>query len=228
MPFSVHNSIIWRRAMILLALCIGLAAIASSEGLHQALLHTLTMTEEVINRHPTTGALLFVALAAASAMFTFVSIAIIVPAVVFAWGEPATLGLLWLGWILGGIGTYGVGRYLGRSVVQWLSTDQTLYRFEHRVRRDTPFWLILLLQLALPSEIPGYVLGLARYPFMRYLLALGLAELPYSVATVRLGGSFLQHRSGLVLAIGISVVILSIGTFYILRHVMHSADKPST
>ena len=85
---------------------------------------------------------------------------------------------------------------------------------------EAPFWLVLLLQLALPSEIPGYVLGLARYSFPRYLLALSLAELPYTVATVYLGTAFLERRGAVILAAGLSVALLSVVAFYLLRRVM--------
>lgn len=77
--------------------------------------------------------------------------------------------------------------------------------------------MILLFQLALPSELPGYVLGLTRYRFPLFLLSLGLAELPYAVATVVLGHSFVQRQSGVVLIAGAAVATLSIGTFYALR-----------
>jgi uncharacterized membrane protein YdjX (TVP38/TMEM64 family) len=87
------------------------------------------------------------------------------------------------------------------------------------VQRGAPFWVVLALQLALPSEIPGYLLGLARYPFTRYLLALGIAELPYSVATIYLGTSLLENRSTMVVAIGASIAVLSVAAFHILRHI---------
>ena len=219
------DHLLWRRVAILLVLCLALAAIASTEELHSALIHLLDAVEEVIGRHPVTGAVLFVGLAAVSAMFTFVSIAIIVPAVVFAWGEPASLLLLWMGWILGGVCTYGIGRFIGRPIVRRLTTNPALSRLEHQLKRDTPFWLVLLLQLALPSEIPGYVLGLAGYPFMRYVLALGLAELPYTFATVYLGTSFLEQRGDLILVIGIAIVLLSVGTFMVLHHATRPDDS---
>lgn len=196
-----------------------LAVIASSEDLHEALLEVLTVTQEVISQYPILGASLFVAFAAISAMLTFVSIAIIVPAAVFTWGEPLSMLLLWVGWILGGVATYNIGRFFGRPVVRWLTANQALHRFEHRVQRDAPFWLVLILQLALPSEIPGYVLGLARYSFPRYLLALGIAELPYTVATVYIGTSFVERRGAALLAAGVAIAVLSVVMFYVLRRV---------
>ena len=167
--------------------------------------------------HPVPGALLFVLLAAVSAMLAFVSIAIVVPVAVYVWGTPISMLLLWLGWILGGVVAYGIARYLGRPVVRWLTIETALNRVERRIRRGTPFHLILLFQLGLPSELPGYLLGLAKYPFGKFVLALALAELPYTIATVYLGAGFVNARGGLVLAIGLSIAALSVGAFYLLR-----------
>jgi len=221
--FAQHG-VVWRRAAILALLCVALAAMAASEPLHAALLDLLGTSKDLIVGHSLQGALLFVLLAAVSAMFAFVSIAIIVPVAVFVWGEPLSMLLLWLGWILGGTTAYGIARFLGRPVVHWLTADTTLRRVERRIRPDTPFGLILLLQLGLPSEIPGYVLGLARYPFGRYLLALALGELPYTIATVSLGAGFVSAQSGVVLAVGLSIVTLGVGAFYFLLRRMRAAE----
>lgn len=217
---------VWRRAAVLVALCVALAAIASSEALHNALIDLLEVIEAVIVQHPVTGAVLFVAIAAVSAMFAFVSIAVIVPAAVFAWGDLLSMTMLWIGWILGGCTTYGIGRFLGPRVVRWLTAERTLHRFERRLQRDAPFGLILLFQLALPSEIPGYVLGLTRYRFLKYLLALSIAELPYTVVTVYLGASFIERRSGVILAAAVTLVVLSVGALYI-WHARAAAEKSS-
>jgi uncharacterized membrane protein YdjX (TVP38/TMEM64 family) len=196
----------WRRAVALVLLCILLAAVASSESLHAALLSVLAAGEQIVRTHPVLGATLFVVFAAASAMIAFVSVAIVVPIAIYTWGQGPTILLLWLGWILGGACAYGVARYLGRGVVRWLTADAGLKRLESVVNDRTPFSLVLLLQLALPSEIPGYLLGLVRYPLARYLFALAAAELPYAFATVLLGASFLERRGGMLLAIGLVLV----------------------
>jgi len=198
-------------------LTIALAALASSNALHAALIDVLVASEGVINHHPVLGALLFVVFAAVSAMFAFVSVAVFLPVAVFAWGEPLSIVLLWFGWILGGACSYGVGRYLGRAVVRWLTAEGLLHRLERHVGPHSAFGLILIFQLALPSEIPGYVLGLVRYSFPKYLLALGLVELLYTVAVVHLGASFIERRAGVVLGVGIVLVLFSVTAFYVLR-----------
>jgi uncharacterized membrane protein YdjX (TVP38/TMEM64 family) len=82
---------------------------------------------------------------------------------VYTWGEPLSVALLWSGWLLGGVIAYSIGRFLGRPIVTWLTANAGLRQLERYLRRDSAFFLVLLFQLALPSEIPGYVLGLLHY-----------------------------------------------------------------
>lgn len=212
-----------RRAAVLAVSCLVLAAVASSRTVHEVLLRVLGATQSIIEQHAVLGIVMFVILAAISAMLAFLSVAVVVPAAVYTWGAPASIGLLWLGWILGGLATYAIGRHLGRPAVRWLTAERALRWLEQHLSPDTPLWLITLLQLALPSEIPGYVLGLVRYPLARYLIALAIAELPYTMATVYLGSSFVEGRSGLILAIGTVLVLGSVSALRAARHVMQEA-----
>ena len=192
----------WRRGAVLVLACVILALVGTSDDLHEALVGVLDASSKLIAEHPVLGAALFVVLSALSAMLAFVSSAVLVPVALYTWGETVCAVLLWLGWILGGATAYTLGRWLGRPVVRWLLPTETLDRYEDRLSTQTPFGLIVLLQLALPSEVPGYLLGLVRYPFWRYLLALALAELPYAIGTVYLGASFLDRQLALLLALG--------------------------
>ena len=204
----------WRRAIALIVVFVAFAAIASSAAVHDALLDVLRSLERVIAQHPWAGALSFVAFAAVSAMFAFVSVAVLTPAAVFAWGEPLSMLLLWIGWIAGGCATYAIGRFLAPRVVTWLTAKQTTFGIQGRIRRDTPFGLVLLFQLALPSEVPGYLLGLAGFRFPKYLLALAIAELPYAIATVHLGAGFVQRRGGVIIVTGMILVLISFGALH--------------
>jgi uncharacterized membrane protein YdjX (TVP38/TMEM64 family) len=67
---------------------------------------------------------------------------------------------------------------------------------------------VILFQLGLPSEVPGYLLGLARYPVSRYLLALAIAELPWAVLTVLLGSTLLERRVPVLVAVGVAAALL--------------------
>ena len=80
-----------------------------------------------------------------------------------------------------------------------------------------PFSLVLLFQLAMPSELPGYLLGLVKYRFPKYLLALGLGELPYAVGTIYLGASFVERRTLALIGFGLVgalFILLVLRTFH--------------
>ena len=86
-------------------------------------------------------------------------------------------------------------------------------RLARRIGARAAFPTVLLFQLALPSEIPGYVLGIVRCRPAIYLAALALAELPYAVGTVYLGESFVRGDYALLVGLG-AVGIAGIATAF--------------
>ncbi len=198
----------WARGVLLVLLCAGLALLASSDALYGALVGFLDVAARIIEGHPALGAVLFVILSGLSAMLAFVSSSILVPVALVAWGRTACVVLLWLGWILGGAAAYGIGRHLGRPVVTAFLAPEVLARYESRIPERPPFSLLVLLQLAMPSEVPGYLMGLARQPFRRYLAALAIAEAPYALGTVYLGETFLDRQLVLLVGLGAAGAIV--------------------
>lgn len=187
----------------IVALLLGLSA-----GLHERIVAGIEMLRSVAEAHPVAAAALFVLLAALSAMLVLFSGALLVPVGIEAWGAGACFVLLWGGWWLGGLLTYGLGRGFGRPIVERLLPAATLARHEGQVGARLAFTAALLLLLGLPSDVVGYFFGMARYPIGRYLLALLLAELPYAWGTVFLGAAFLDREllpllAGTVAALGI-------------------------
>jgi len=193
----------WWRALALLVVC-GIAAVVFSfDAVHDALLRVLAMAEPVIAAHPRVGAVAFVVLSAVSAMLAFFSSAVLVPVAVVTWDRWVTIVLLWLGWLLGGICAYSIGRWLGRPLVNTIASARLIAFYQRKVSADVGFPMVLLLQFALPSEIPGYLFGLLRVRFRTYLAALALAEIPYAVGTVLLGESLVRQQGGWLLALGV-------------------------
>lgn len=198
-----------RRVLVLLAALVAAALIAASEPLHDAVRALFNVATPFIQRHAVAGAILFVVLSALSAMVVFFSTAIITPVALEAFGGWATFLLLWVGWILGGVAAYAIGRFLGRGVVTWFIDPARFHEYELRAQRLGTFWHVLLFQIAVPSEIPGYVLGLARCRFRTFVLAIAIGELPFAIGAVTLGESFLEGNSLLLLSIGIGGLALS-------------------
>lgn len=201
------------RAVLLMALVGGLIALGRSDVLHRELLDVLEASKGVIAAHPVAGPLAFIGLSALSALLAFVSSAVLVPAAVYAWGAPLTMLMLWIGWTLGGVAAYTLALLFGRPVLRWIVANETLSRHQHLLEKRPRFTSVLLFQLALPSEIPGYLLGLARYPLSRYLGALMLAELPYAVGTVLLGVGFVERDTATLVAVclvgAVAMVVLA-------------------
>lgn len=179
------------------------ALLFSSDLVHAGLLRLLAAAEPLMLAHPLLGAAVFVLLSALSAMLAFFSSVLLVPVAVYAWGRPLTIVLLWLGWLLGGAVAYGIGRGLGRPLLVTATSTRLLAFYGQRLEGRIGFPMVLLLQMALPSEIPGYLFGLLRVRFGTYLAALALAEIPYAVGSVLLGESVLQRQGGWLVAIGV-------------------------
>ena len=206
-----------QRVWIFLLFAAALLLLVSSDELHAWLTGFLPVVEAIVRSRPLLGVVAFVVFAALSAMLAFVSSAVIVPVGIYVWGSAASMVLLWLGWILGGVTAYTLSRYLGRPAVKAFGPGPAFERYESRISRHASFGLVLLFQLAMPSEVPGYVLGLAGYSFLRYVGALALAELPYAVATIYLGTGFLERRLYLLIGVGLAVAALSGWALYTLH-----------
>jgi uncharacterized membrane protein YdjX (TVP38/TMEM64 family) len=190
----------WSRALVLVLICCSVALLLSVDEVYVELQRVLAVGDRLIAGHPYLGPVVFVLFAAASAMLAFFSSALILPAAVFTWGNPVTLVLLWLGWLLGGVCTYALGRAVrGPRVPGKIAGDVDFYR--RRLPAEATFPLVLLLNLALPSEIPGYLCGYLGVRLRTYVAALALAELPYAVGAVLLGEGVVDRHVGLLVLV---------------------------
>jgi uncharacterized membrane protein YdjX (TVP38/TMEM64 family) len=209
-----------RRAAILVAALIAIVAIVSSDAANAALHELLEKVRVIIVRYPNTGMLVFVLLAALSGLLVFFSSAIVIPVAVYTWGRTLTAVLLFVGWLLGGIGSYLLGRYFRRFVAK-----KKLQRYEKAVSASTPFYLVLLFQIALQSEIPGYVLGAARYDFRKYLGALVIAEVVFVIAAIYLSESFIGRKYPMLIGLSVAAILVSVVAFRIFHSRLKIAGK---
>jgi uncharacterized membrane protein YdjX (TVP38/TMEM64 family) len=200
----------WRRAAVLLVLLALVALAAASDPMHAVAARVFAAMDHVISEHPRLGFVAFIALSASAAMVVFFSTAIFVPAAISAWGRPMTGLALWLGWLAGGVISFLIGRYPGRRLTRWLLPKEQVDRFEKLVSARASLPLIVLFQLALPSEVPGYVLGTVRYRLSKYLIALAVAELPFAIGAVYLGDAFMERDVVTLLAVGAGGVLFSL------------------
>lgn len=206
-----------RIAVLALAVT-ALVLLMRSDALHEALVALFATARDIIAAHPVAGLLVFVGLGALSAMMGFFSSAVLIPAAVLAWGMLPTMALLWVGWTIGGAIAHSLAYYFGRPLLRWLVPPAKLARYERMMERRPRFSTVVLMQFAIPSEILGYLLGLARYPLLRYLAALSIAEIPYVVGTVLLGVSFMERNAT-------TMILVSVGGIAMLLVVANALRK---
>ena len=163
------------------------------------------------------GLALFALLSAISAIAFFFSSAVLVPVATHTWGRPATILLLWASWLVGAVVSYLIGRHPGRRLAKWLVPERRLDRYERAISSRSNFRLVLLFQLAVPSEVPGYVLGAVRYHFGKYLAARAVAEAPFAVGAVLLGDTFVNRQYGLLAAVAATGLLISAVALYLLH-----------
>lgn len=200
-----------QRHIVVVGLLITVAGlIAASDTLHDKVDALIAWSQGVIAISPHLGMAVFVLIAMLSAMLAFFSSAVFVPVAVYTWGAGVTLILLWVGWLLGGVVSFCIGRFLGRRVAAILIGEEKIAGWQSQLTQRSRFIHILLFQAMVPSEIPGYVLGILRYRFSLYLTALAITELPYVIGVIYLGESFLKGDSTIIIVLGISVVVLGI------------------
>jgi uncharacterized membrane protein YdjX (TVP38/TMEM64 family) len=215
-----------RRRLVLLLVVVGLLVAASTlEPVQEMVDGGLEAARRIIRLHEALGLGLFVVLSAISAIFFFFSTAVIVPVAVYAWGKPATMLLLWASWLMGAAVSYWIGLRPGRRLARWLVPGKSVAQYENRISAKATFPLVLLFQLAVPSEIPGYVLGALRYHFGKYLAARAIAELPFAVGAVYLGDSFVRRQYFLVIVIATVGIALSAVSLYVLHRRIDPHDR---
>lgn len=160
-----------------------------------------------MSAHPVVGAAVFFLFAAISAMLAFTSSVVLVPPANLVWGKLITFLLLWGGWIAGAIAAFGIGN-VARPLLVRLGYQNKLSKYQQFVSRRMKFWTTILSCIAVPSEIPGYVLGGLRYPFLKFLGAIAIAESIYAFGIVIAGQNLVTAKPvPLIIAIAALIII---------------------
>jgi uncharacterized membrane protein YdjX (TVP38/TMEM64 family) len=214
---AAMKSPITTRVVLVLSVAVVAAALLSVGQVHEAIDRALDAVTPLFTTHPLLGGALFVLLAAVSAMLAFFSSALLVPAGIHAWGTWPTIALLWLGWLLGGMCAYALGRVLRRPLLPTRGAVRTLEHYAQRLPPNAGWPLVLLLQLALPSEVPGYLCGFLRVRFKIYVSALAVAELPYAIGAALAGDSVVRGHSAWLLGLAVLAVMAMLFALRLLR-----------
>jgi uncharacterized membrane protein YdjX (TVP38/TMEM64 family) len=169
-----------------------------------------------MNAHPVMGAAVFFLFAAISAMLAFTSSVVLVPPANLVWGKLITFLLLWGGWIAGAIAAFGIGN-VARPLLVRLGYQKTLDKYQQFASKRMKFWTAVLFCIAVPSEVPGYLFGGLRYPFLKFLGAIAIAEAIYAFGIVIAGQNLLAAKPFPLLVIVAILIMLAASARLLLR-----------
>ncbi|MEK7134238.1 MAG: VTT domain-containing protein [Patescibacteria group bacterium] len=213
----------WRGYIIITLIIVALAGLFFASPFLQDIFFIIAEdTSAYAAGHPFLAVAFFVFLAAISAMISPFSSVPIVPIAVLIWGWEITAGLLWSGWLAGGMLSYVIGRFAGNPILRQFIKPEKLYAHEERFSCRITFPGVLLLCLALPAEV-GYAFGLIKYHFGKYIFATAIAEVPVAIVSVRAADA-LVSLDMTRFAEWVFLFTAIIGTAYFLFHKFRNAQ----
>jgi len=179
--------------------------------------------------NPYLSILIFFGLSVLSTMLVSFSSVWLVPVGIILWGNWGTIGLLLSGWLVGACISYTIGRYGGYPIAHRLVDEKMLRKYECLISEKLSIWAIFLLRFTLPSEIPGYLLGIFRYPFSKYFIVTTFAEIPYAIYAVLAIDAIIDRDPG-ALIIAAMVWLIAAGLlarlYYKTEKVSNGNDQP--
>lgn len=168
------------------------------------------------NKHPVLGVFLFMAFAAASVLLGPFTSTPVIPIGVAVWGSFLTTVFLLAGWLMGDILAYYIGYHFGYPVVGKIVGREKLDKWISQIADRLKFLLVVLFRLALPSET-GYIFGILKYNFKKYLAAVFLGELPFAILLVYASDAFLKGNGLLLAGVAVAAVALILASAWILK-----------
>lgn len=169
--------------------------------------------------------IIFIVLAALSAMLAPFSSIPFVSAGIIIWGNFMTISFLLIGWMIGAVAAYSIGYFAGYPLVNQLYSLEKIKYYKERISGKTEFLMILLFRLAMPAEIPGYALGIIRYHFGKYFLATFIAELPFAIIAGYASDALVTEKPT-VFIILVAFAFSAIGlTFYLFNRKLKNGVK---
>lgn len=224
------HKILGNRARLMLLLFLTLIAAfwiwgyVSSEGLINKIIELIQRYES--NRSVFFSLGIFWLFAVASVLLGPFTSAPLVPIALLLWGNWVTYWILFSGWITGAIITYTIGRHLGRAIVLKIISPEKANAWQEFISSRVTFLIAFLFRLAMPAET-GYIFGLARYNFLKYIFITTLIE-SLTATILIFSGKALIDRNFVTFISWIAIVVILLSTSsYLLAHKIKKGRKAS-
>jgi uncharacterized membrane protein YdjX (TVP38/TMEM64 family) len=115
--------------------------------------------ERLLGAHTTAGVLVFVATSAVAVLLPVLTNLPLVPLAVLAWGPWWTAGLLLLGWTLGAVASFALGRHARPHILRLLPSVARHTDIDRLIHPQHRLWSLVLLRATFPVDVLSYALG---------------------------------------------------------------------
>lgn len=192
----------------------------SSQGFIDKIVELIQRNES--NRNVFLSIGIFWLFAVASVLLGPFTSAPLVPIALLLWGNWITFWLLFSGWVTGGMIAYIIGRHLGHAIVLKIISPENVNTWQEFISNRVTFLIAFLFRLAMPAET-GYIFGLARYNFIKYILITAFIESFTAAILVFIGKALIdQNFLIFILWIATVVILLAASAYFLARRIKKS------
>ncbi|MDT8297850.1 MAG: VTT domain-containing protein [Spirochaetaceae bacterium] len=150
----------------------------------------IAVTGSLIARQGPLAIIVYIAISALGVVLLPLSSIPLLPIAAAAWGVVLGGLLSILGWWIGAMVAFLIGRHLGRPVICRFISEEKLAHWETKIPKHAGFFAVVLMRLVLPVEIPSYLLGLTKAVGLKtYAVASLLGMSPFAFVLLAMGGA---------------------------------------
>lgn len=152
------------------------------------------------------GIVIYVLLAITTTVIAPLSSVPLMPIASSVWGTLVTAIASIIGWWIGSLIAFYISRTYGRVVVERFVAAEKILALEKRVPVKNIFWSIVILRMAVPVDVLGYVLGLfSDIQWRTYAVASLLGIIPFAFIFAYIGTIPFVYQ---IIVVVISIVVV--------------------
>ncbi len=176
------------------------------------------------------AALVLVALYAVKSLSVFFPLVVLYISAGVMFPIPAALVVNLVGLAVCVTIPYGIGKFSGTELVDRLERQYKKISRLNEIQRESEFFFAFFLRIIqmLPGDVVSMVLGASRMTYWKFVLGSLLGMLPVMVATTIAGSAIADPTSPVFIGTVAVVVLLSIGSFLLWRHVEKKTHTKKT
>ena len=134
------------------------------------------------------GMVAYIVIAVIATVAAPISAGPLIPIAANVWGVAATAALSILGWTIGSLVAFAIGRRYGLPLAQKFFSVRNLESIHKHIPKEKIFWSVVLLRIMIPVDLLSYALGIfGVLGWRRYTLATIIGITPFAFIFAYLG-----------------------------------------